>query len=91
MAKPKADLVGRLSGGYFAPTEDASQQGSEPENQEPVVRTKRTWYIADDLLISLQEYQAAEYKRTREKTSLSVFVEQALSEFLSRQQDSETA
>lgn len=69
-----------------------SQEDDElDEPEEPVIpRSKRTYYLPEDVVIGLGELQSSEHRRTRVKPDLSDLVTDALRQYINERMSSET-
>ncbi len=81
MAKPKADLAGRLSTGYFTKTEEQESvltAKQEPSEEPKKPGTKRTFYLGNDVIAHLRTVQMERFKRTGKQPLLSDLVAEAI-------------
>ena len=66
--------------------------GDDPQPEEPAVpRSKRTYYLPEDVVILLGELQFTEHRRTGSKPELSDLVAEAIRQFATQRLDSQAS
>ena len=88
MARSKPKAMSDRMDGYFVATAEGESEDVALQDVSEVVRSKRTWSVSNDLLITLSELQTQDYRRTGVKPDLSQLVEEALRLLFAKRFDS---
>lgn len=83
MARKQNPVASRKTNAPSPSLFSRSQDEEPQEPQEPIVpRSKRTYYLPEDVVIGLGELQSREHRRTKVKPDLSDLVAEALREYI---------
>ena len=76
MARRRPSVTDRVSDGYFQSTEPAGKTFISPDSE--IKRTKRTYYLPDDVLLLLREVQLRRYRELGTEPELSDLVAEGI-------------